>query len=243
MSCAVDPALWGKANRVRLFPEKVNQWVLGRTLVDSPTRQSVEDTTMAVLRRWFGDSGIGFLTGEASDAVDAIQIVDVAYERPIPRASDERRETLDPVPTLAPSPGGYLYVTVRFNYRGLERDMPWPVWTAPRPFEPSFTLAARRCPFGADWMLEQATTPRPGEPLEPVPEEKTIWEKLSRYTPSLAAPIATADVIVRVLGVGIAVYAAIQLYAIAQPLVTSTTTASRRIAAGSASRRRKKASS
>lgn len=223
MSCPVDPIAWGEKNQVRLYPEKVNEWVLAHRIDGFPSRSEIETNLLVALNAWFGGSGFGIFTGEAGGSVDAVRIVDVSRTRPVPRATDQRRESLDPPPTLAPG-AGVVYLTIRFNYRGVRDSMPWPVWKRPGFFDYPATedvLVRLRCPEETDWMLSQATTPKAGEPLAPVPPEESIWSKLGQYTPTVREPIEAVETLLEVLTVGVAVYAGVQLYGLVRPLLAS----------------------
>ena len=176
--CPVDPTQWGKDNRVRLFKGKRNVWVLARTLADRPSTgwlDYVTLTTRAVMAKWFHGYALDTVFADASDAADDVQVLRISDSRPSVRAAAQRREQMDPVPTLRPD-AGIIYVTVAFNYRGFATEMPWPVWGSAS----SVLRAAKLCPFGADWMLVQTTSedalaasPPPKSPLEKLRDPKS----------------------------------------------------------------------
>ncbi|MGB1276518.1 MAG: hypothetical protein ACPG77_12285 [Nannocystaceae bacterium] len=176
MNCPVDPELWALDNRVTLHPGRVNRWVLVRTLRDNPTPELLLRSTIAVMGRWFGDSGIGITTGTAGDNVDSIAIESQSYTRPL-LMNSQRREQLDPIPMMRP--GSVIYLTVTFNYRGSIRSMPWPVWSS------AFSLltSSKICPFNCDWMLsEAANTSTSGGELPAVREPDSWWEQVAEYS-------------------------------------------------------------
>lgn len=215
MSCPVDPEKWAEQNRVELYPGKVNRWVLVRTLRDNPTPETLRDTTRAVMGKWFRDSGVGVMTAEASDAVDSISIESCSYSRPTPRKTDQRRESTQPVPLMAPSEHGYVYLTVDFNYRGAQRSMPWPVWSQ------AFSLlrSSKICPIGADWMLAQASAPTAEQPLPEAPPEQSWWEKVDQY--GSHTPLGDVQNLVRLAGVALAIYVGVQAYGLARPMLAA----------------------
>src|SRR5262245_56519059 len=117
MSCAVDPTAWGEQNRVKLATGKTHEWVLARTQRDAPTVDSVRETTIAVMGKWFAGTPLDVMFADAGTAVDGITVTNVSEQRPTPSAKGQRREQLDPLPILAPSERPPLYVSVTFNYR------------------------------------------------------------------------------------------------------------------------------
>src|SRR5262245_8014144 len=176
MSCAVDPTAWGEKNRVQLATGKRHEWVLARTGRDLPTTESMVDTVRAVMVKWFHGIPLDVLFADAGDAVDDVRVLSVSDKPPPPSSGAQRREALDPVPLLAASPEPPLYVTVAFNYRGYQKSLPWPVWTA----SSSFFRTDKLCPMDCDWMLVSA------KDLAQLPEaeaEESLLEKLSEHGP------------------------------------------------------------
>lgn len=208
MSCPVDALAWGESNRVRVFTGKRQRWVLARTTRDNPTVASVPLTAKAVMGKWFEGTPLDVQFADAGDAVDDITVTNVSEELPPAPSGSQRREALDPVPLLAPSPRPPLFVTVEFNYRGYGKDLPWPVWTAPLL---AFTREAKLCPLDCDWMLAWAA---PEVGLAVAPDEEGLLDKLVHHAPG---PLATAAEIVQLAGYGLAAYLTWQVFATLAP--------------------------
>ncbi len=209
MSCSVDAALWGEKNRVALGTGKTQEWVLARTTRDAPTLGSLPTTARAVLVKWFRGIPLDVQFADAGDAVDDVQVTGVTDTMPIPRASDQRREKLDPLPFIASGPTPPLYVRVTFNYRGYQKSLPWPVWTATSsPF-----LVDKLCPLDADWMLVWA---RDTEALGVAPEEQSGLDKLSDHAPPWLAGIADIS---KLAGWAFAAYLGIQVFGLARTVL------------------------
>jgi hypothetical protein len=183
MSCTVDPADWGEKNRVHLATGKTQEWVLARTTRDRPTQASVEKTARAVMVKWFHGIPTDVQFADAGDAVDDIRVVSVSETPPEPKAGDQRRESLNPVPLLAAGPTPPLYVRITYNYRGYVQSLPWPVWTASL----SPLLSDKLCPLDADWMLVLA---RDLTALPVAPEEDSALDKLGKHGPGPLADLA-----------------------------------------------------
>lgn len=209
MSCAVDPVAWGEKNRVALSTGKKHEWVLARTTRDNPTVDEVIMTARAVLVKWFDGVALDTMFADAGKAVDDVVVVAVSERPPVPSNADQRRESLDPVPLLAPSPVPPLYVTVRFNYRGYAQSLPWPVWTATA----SPLRVDKLCPLSADWMLVWAKNTAE---LETAPEELGALDKLTTYAPG---PIAGLAQLTQLAGWGIGLYLAVQVLGIARTVL------------------------
>lgn len=217
MTCAVDPTAWGEKNRVELATGKTQVWVLARTSRDNPTVDSVPQTARAVMVKWFSGVPMDTLFADAGDAVDDIVVTGVSEKAPIGKSTDQRRESLDPIPLLASGPTPPLYVTLRFNYRGYQKSLPWPVWTATS----GFLREDKLCPMDADWMLVVA---RDIAELAAAPEESSTLEKLSEHAPG---PLAGLADMTRLVGWGIGLYVGVQALQLvrALPRVRSRRTA------------------
>lgn len=208
MSCSVDPIAWGKNNRVSLATGKTHEWVLARTQRDRPAVDDVIRTARAVMVKWFDGMALDVAFADAGDVVDAITVTSVLTERPPPQSGDQRREQCDPVPVLAPADRPPLYLRLTFNYRGYEKSMPWPVWTATS----SIFKADKLCPENADWMLVQA---RPTVELAPAPTEIGPLDKLTTAglygSSELAHALVNLGSFVKLAGYGLVIYGAVQL--------------------------------
>jgi hypothetical protein len=206
MSCIVDAAQWGEKNRVALATGKTQEWVLARTTRDNPTVSILPTTARAVMVKWFGGIPTDVQFADAGSAVDDVQVVSVSETLPVPKASDQRRETLDPIPLLAPGGAPPLYVRLTFNYRGYATSLPWPVWTATAsPFR-----VDKLCPFEADWMLMWA---RDLSALGVAPDEQSGLDKLSHNAPPLLAGLAD---ITKLAGWGLGLYLGAQVFGLAK---------------------------
>jgi len=168
LGCAgIDTDAWQTANRVPLYREKVNRWLLARTLRDDPSSTGVRETLNAVFVRWFKGIGVDVLleteSGARTNNVDGLLVVNaVRGDRPSLKHQVKRREDCTiTVPTVEGSKG-VLWIEVAFNYRGSKTDMPWPTWTAMA----LGTEAARVCPVNADWMLVEVSEPAGDAPPE-----------------------------------------------------------------------------
>lgn len=209
MSCSVNPTAWGESNRVQLATGKVQRWVLARTTRDRPSLSTVADTTKAVMTKWFAGSPLDTLFADAGDTVDAITLHAVMDAPPVPGSGDQRREALDPVPLLASSPTPPVYVDVSFNYRGVWKNMPWPVWTQ---VSTSLLRSDKLCPFDCDWMLVSAQNLAT---LPDVGTESTWLEKLSTNAPG---PVAGLAQLVQLATWGLVAYGAVQVFGVARAL-------------------------
>lgn len=208
MTCSVDPTAWGEKNRIQLGTGKRQRWVLARTTRDNPTVDSLEMTARAVMNRWFPESTpVDVLFADAGTAVDDITIESVGESRPALGARDQRRESLDPLPMLAPGPTPPLYVALSFNYRGYAKSMPWPVWTESM----SPLRESKLCPFDCDWMLVQA---KATTELAAASEEKSGLEKLSQHGPGGLADLAQ---LTRLAGYGLIALFGAQLWSLSKP--------------------------
>lgn len=144
--CDVDVDAWGQKNRVRLAQDRIQDWWLARTLRDNPTREEIVASTIAFLDKVFRTGALDPRSG----VVDNVKVVEIAPEFALPHASWQRREHMNPIPTLRSGPS--TFVRVQFSYRGSAPDMPWAVWTSTT----SPLLSSKLCPVNADWVLVAA---------------------------------------------------------------------------------------
>lgn len=143
--CPVDASEWEKANRVKLFRDKLQRWVMAVT-VDQTDSQ---DEIAARVRRWLNfvfsaGPSIGREIGAATD----FHVIDVNRTEPGMPDASQRREQLDPLPFLKPGP--VAFVTLEFAWRGPAAEMPWPVT---RLVGTRMHGANTRCPMDANMML------------------------------------------------------------------------------------------
>lgn len=211
MSCSVDAVAWGEKNRVALATGKTQEWVLARTTRDAPTLASLPETARAVMVKWFAGTPLDTMFADAGSSVDDVHVTAVSETAPVPKSTDQRRESLDPVPLLATSSSPPLYVSLRFNYRGYAKSLPWPVWTA----SVSLFKSDKLCPTSADWMLVSA---RDAGELAAAPDEASALEKLSTHAPPALAGLAD---ITRIAGWGIGIYVAVQALGFVRAIVPS----------------------
>ena len=165
---------WQAANRVPLYPEKTNWWLLARTLRDNPSDDDITNTTEAVFVKWFGgwphepiEAGGQTTAGPATQ----IEIKKISRDRlPFPSGltTSARFEDLKqgPLPLIS---GAVTYVLVSFAWRSQVTDAPWPVYTSPGVIH---MPNAEQQPAGADWMLVAAA-----KAVETAPEDKSWLER------------------------------------------------------------------
>jgi hypothetical protein len=179
LGCAgIDVEKWRAENRVPLFPNKMNRWLLVRTLRDRPDPDDVKHTLLAVFNKWFEGSPIDPVlssSGGAPGPVDNVVIVKSSNSPFSLSDVAKRRESLSTLPTANGS-HGLLYLEVHFAYRALTSSMPWPVRTAPGLIGVGLASSAE-CPINADWMLLEA-----GKPLVQAPPEVPMTSVLAGKT-------------------------------------------------------------
>lgn len=211
LGCAdVDTEKWMETNRVKLFPGKVNRWVLVRTLRDKPDPQDLQNTLVAVFNKWFGTDPLdpAFSLGlpekdKRAGSTDGFKIINAGPVQPTLSKTIQRRETLPmgPTPTIN-GKGGVIFLTVTFNYRGLNKDRPWPVRTAPGIIGVQLESRAN-CPVDADWILSDV-----GEPEADAPPKRDlpdiIHEEVIKPTVNAVAEGAQ-DVVLWALGLSLLV--------------------------------------
>lgn len=173
MTCPVDSAAWAKANRVRLYRGKRNVWTFARTLSDRADLGLVEQTAKALLVKLFAGWPLDTQFADAGYAVDGIEVVHAGKLRPRAVPDEQRREQL-PGPIALLKAGPSVFVTLAFNYRGFEEDMPWPVWGHVH----SLLKSEKLCPVQADWVLSSAL---PVDKLRPAPAELSPLDKIALH--------------------------------------------------------------
>lgn len=122
--CQIDNDDWGKRNKLSLFKDKLQRWVIATAVSETAS----DDGIARDIRRWmnfifsFGIPRFGRDFGAATD----FKVVDVNKQAPsTPDASQLREQLPGPMPFLKPGP--VAFVTVEFAWRGPAATMPWPV--------------------------------------------------------------------------------------------------------------------
>ena len=182
--CDVDAKAWGAANRVTLYPDQRQTWVLATTLDrGEPDDKALRRQARAVMGRWFSDAPLTDL-GTRSGAADAITIGAPTLTHPELRSVAQRYSELPgPLPLLRA--GRVVYVPVTFEWRSRETSKPWPTrrvsaWGLGGP-----------CPVDADWILTmsgelQSVAPEPTRPDGTPPSviDELAQEASAALTPS-----------------------------------------------------------
>jgi hypothetical protein len=146
LACSADVAAWGAANRVELYPDQRQTWVLA-TVTDrgEPDDLDLKRMARAVMARWFSDAPITDL-GSRSGAADEIEVGPPSSTQPQLRQTLQKwTELPGPLPLLRA--GKLVYVPVSFSWRARETSRPWPTrrvspWGFGGP-----------CQVDADWLL------------------------------------------------------------------------------------------
>lgn len=215
----VDVDEWQKQNRVPLFPDKVNRWILVRTLRDNPTPDALKDTLAATFSKWFAgtpfDPVLPSKGTTRSATADLIKLERVSRERLSFPVVARRREEL---PGLFPTvrPGEVVWIEVTFAYRGQVADMPWPVRTGAA----VQLQSSANCPVEADWILDSAAVP-----TVDAPPEKSSADKAGDAITDTAQNVGGG--LVKALWIPLAVIAAgVVLYIVAVRSASSSEPAS-----------------
>jgi hypothetical protein len=189
---SVDLDQFQARNRVPLFVNQWNRWILMRTTRDNPDDATILATMRAAFGKWspklWGPADLtiettipdGARAGQRTVRVGHFDYLHIIQARrsqiTFPREQwaklmpeqrlPARRESVDPVPTLSTSTA--IWLEVAFVWRGQgETSRPWPVLTD------SVVRATQQCPIDADWILDSCAIPA----AEPAPKEKTPLEK------------------------------------------------------------------
>jgi hypothetical protein len=146
LACNVDAAAWGASNRVELYPDQRQTWVLA-TVLDrgTPDDLDVKRQARAVMARWFSDAPITDL-GARSGAADNIEVGPPSTVQPVVARTVQKWTQLPgPLPLLRA--GKVVYVPLTFSWRSRETSRPWPTRrVAPWGF-------GGPCQVDADWIL------------------------------------------------------------------------------------------
>lgn len=120
--CPVDASEWEQRNRVRLYRDKLQRWVMA-IAVD---QEDSQDEIASRVKRWMNFIfQAGPVIGRDIGAATDFHVIDVNRIEPSMPAPSQRREQLDPLPFLKPGP--VAFVTLEFAWRGPAAEMPWPV--------------------------------------------------------------------------------------------------------------------
>lgn len=206
-----DAAAWGAANRVVLYPNKVQTWVLARAVDrDLPGDLELRKMARAVMAKWFSDAPTTDISDRSGQAAE-IEVGAVSVS-PIPLATTLQSWSKLPGPAPLLKAGKVMYVPVRFVWRSQsETSRPWPTWRVNWGF-------GGPCPVEADWMLYSAGTDERALPNAPpeaalpaAPPEKSIGEEaeqlLQQSGPAMVNAIDLVGVGLLVIGIGYTVNA------------------------------------
>lgn len=179
---ALDIEAWRKANRVPVFPGKINRWLLARDGEDNASEGEIRADLLDTIVHWesVGQWGLDskwfywdFGNAARIGNFDLIEVKRVSSDRfsIAPNAARREQLPLGPLPMV----GGNrpLYVEMSFAYRGSMPDLPWPTALIPPPSGGIFP-AYYFCPIGAHWILLAA-----GQPLQDAPTERSTIDYMS----------------------------------------------------------------
>lgn len=189
-----DAAAWNQKNRVRLYPEQKNRWLLVRSRRDNLERKDVRQKTLNALRVWFSNVPLGdeseiALPSPTGDAgkIDHVKWGPITTSREAAFAAVKKlgwkeaewREQKDPEPSLESAPAGTdpWWVPIEFTYRGARQDIPWPT---------ASYLSSKDCPTNALWMLISSfEPPRPGTREAALPPPTSFWGGVADELPDM----------------------------------------------------------
>ncbi len=202
----VDLEKFRAQNRVPMYRNQWNRWILMRTTRDNPSDLDAVATMKAAFNKWNRDErSWGPLDLLVETAIpdgpragtravrigncDYLHAVKVStsplgfprelWPRLLPAGKlPARRESVDPVPTLSTPKA--IWVECAFVWRGASESVPWPVLTD------SMLRPTQGCPVDADWILDSCATPPTTEPapLERTPVQKGV-EELGTLVPTI----------------------------------------------------------
>ncbi len=206
LPCSVDDVgEWDQKNRVKLYPERWNRWLLVRSRRDDLERADVKQRTLNALRRWFSNvpSGDGSEIPIPSPFSGAGKIDNVTFG-PITNGGRvaalaalkkfgwkevEWFEQKDPFPSLEGMRNGQepWWVPIQFFYEGARTEIPWPT---------TGYLLGRDCPTNALWMLASSFAP-PAVAEKARPAPTTFWGGVRDELPELpSAPSLTTTLLI-----------------------------------------------
>jgi hypothetical protein len=184
---SLEPSSWGARNRVRLYPGKVQTWVLARAIDrDLPNNSELRNMARAVLARWFSPTPVLDVTSRSGAATD-IKVGDPSPTPPeLPTVLQHWTDLPGPLPLL--KPGKVLYVPVSFAWRSeSETERPWPTWRVS-----ALGFSAGPCPVAADWMLLEVGSSSSNAELPSAGPELSLPEQVAeamRPSPLLAGAL------------------------------------------------------
>ena len=176
--CAIESLDgWRRANRIPLYPRKLNRWILVRAPIGSPSLESLASEASEVMLGWFGDP---WGDNELPRGRISLPVIDyVGADRPdtsaYPPLTAWRSDLPNP-PILAMPGSEPFYVVVSFGYYGSGTSAPWPV-SALMHETPLFSLPYAfqwECPYGPMWTVQGVFEPGP-EVVVPQDANSGFW--------------------------------------------------------------------
>lgn len=179
---------WQKNNRVPVFKNRFNRWLVVRTTRDSPSSDKVRADLYDAMVRWSGEWVDVWLYSSGGVSVGHFDMVKIvrAEKGAMPpfRLNKRLKRAQDlpcgPMPTINAGGKPLVWFEVEFVWRGYESTIPWPVartllaGTVPSP--------ADACPIGADMMLYEV-----GVAGNEAPAEKSLIDKLAETSAQMSA--------------------------------------------------------
>lgn len=156
----VDVDEWMSKNKVPLFSQRQNVWVLARSNDDGLTKNEITESLYQAFAYWFGsvDSVAAFEDRARFGDADSLKVVSITEALPSIGKIAKRKETLPSPPTI--SGNKIVYAKVSFDYRGSADSMAWPCFTSIWGGKIQGT-----CPNSCDWALQ--ATEEPTKAVEP----------------------------------------------------------------------------
>lgn len=161
--CDVEIDEWEAKNRVPLFQQKTNIWLISCLNNDNATSISLAGDIEDAFSDWFGssidlvakifDGRVKFGTAD-----NIFKTLVVGNQFPTHLGTPVKtREDMTPIPLLAA--GNVVNLLVRFDYRGTAPSIAWPVYS-------KGVFSRNRCPIGANVMLTAVFAPTAESPPE-----------------------------------------------------------------------------
>ena len=203
-----DVDTWEQKNRVRLYPEQKNRWLLVRSRRDNLERQDVRQKTLNALRGWFGNVPLSDGSEIATPAYGGAGKIDNVRWGPITTSRNaamaavkklgwkeaEWFEQKSPPPSLESAPKGMdpWWVPIEFTYRGARADMAWPT---------ASYLSSKDCPTNALWILISSfEPPTPGTHDAVLPPPTSFWGGVADELPDVPSlPTLTSTLAIAAL--------------------------------------------
>lgn len=123
MACPVDVLRWEKANRVTLWPDQLQRWVVALSARPEQTPAQLEQLARGFMTAAFsrGAPRWGAGVGSATN----LRVLDISQARPATPEPSQEATALELPPTLRSGPA--VFATLQFAWRGPLAEMPWPV--------------------------------------------------------------------------------------------------------------------